>query len=109
MDLSNHKHYSPDGLVDDDGMIEIKCQIPSVHVQCIDTEKIDGKYIKQMNWGMHICERTYCDFVSYSPLVTDMPIWIKRVYRDEKLISELDEAADLFINEMLEIVKKIKG
>ena len=107
--MSNHKHYSPDGLVNHDGMIEIKSVIPSVHVETILSDNVPAAYRKQIQWGLHICERKWCDFVSYSPLITDKPIWIKRVYRDEKLIKELDEGADKFIEEMLELVEKIKG
>ncbi len=108
MDFANHKHVSPDGLVNDDGMVEIKCVIPSVHVETIISEKVPSAYWKQIQWGLHICQRKWCDFVSYSPTVVDMPIWIKRVYRDEKLIAELDEAADQFILEMLAVVEKIR-
>ena len=39
----------------------------------------------------------------------DKPIWVKRVYRDKKLIKKLDEGADKFIDEMLSLVEKIKG
>jgi hypothetical protein len=107
--ISPHKHCSPDALVGDDGMIEIKCVIPKVHVETIITESIDGSYIKQMQWSLHIAARKWCDFISYSPLMVNKPIWIKRVFRDEKLIKELDMEADKFIGEMLNIVKKIKG
>jgi putative phage-type endonuclease len=104
-----HKHESPDGLVDPIGKIEIKCVIPSVQVETILSDRVPAAYRKQCQWGLFICEREWCDFVSYSPLVVDRPIWIKRVSRDEKLITELDEGADKFIEEMLAIVEKIKG
>ena len=106
--MDEFTHYSPDGLVGDDGLIEIKCVIPSVHIETIDTDKIDGGYLKQINWGLFITQRQYCDFISWSPLVTDYPVWIKRVYRDEKLIKELNEGADKFIDELKSLVLKIK-
>src|SRR5210317_1118827 len=76
---AEHKHFSPDGLVDSDviieiksdGIIEIKCVIPSVHIETILSDKVPAAYRKQCQWGLHICERQWCDFVSYSPLVTD--------------------------------------
>jgi len=58
---------------------------------------------------LHICESEWCDFISYSPLVEDRSIWIKRTGRDEKLIKELDEGADKFITELLMIVERIKN
>jgi len=106
--LSDHKHYSPDGSVKDDGIIEIKCTIPSVHIETIMADRIPPEYVKQIQWGLFICERKWCDFISYSPLVIDRPIWIKRMERDEKAIQELNNGADKFIGEMLNIVKKIK-
>ena len=58
---------------------------------------------------MHICEAAWCDFISYSPFVVDKPMWVKRAVYDIKLIKELNEAADKFIEEMLAIVEKIKN
>ena len=102
-------HYSPDGLIGEDGLIEIKSTIPSVHIETIDTGKIDGGYLKQIAWGLHICRRSYCDFISWSPLVLDYSIWIKRVERDEKLIKDLNEGANKFIDELKSLVLRIKG
>jgi len=105
---SPHKHFSPDGLVGHN-IIEIKCTIPSVHIETVITDKVPAAYRRQIQWGMFVCESEWCDFVSYSPLVTDKPIFIKRTKRDEKLIKELDEGADLFIEELQSIVEKIRG
>ena len=102
------KHYSPDGLVSDEGIIEIKCVIPSVQIETIITEKIPGQYYKQMQWGLSICQRAWVDYVSYSPLVTDKPIWIKRCSPDNELIDSLHEGADKFIEELKTIVIRIK-
>ncbi|OEU68434.1 MAG: hypothetical protein BBJ57_02395 [Desulfobacterales bacterium PC51MH44] len=107
--VTDHKHESPDGLVDPDGKIEIKSVIPSVHVETILSDNVPAAYRKQVQWGLHICECQWCDFVSYSPLIIDKPIWVKRTYRDEKLIKELDEGANKFITEMLKLVEKIRG
>jgi len=105
---SEFKHYSPDGLLGFIAMIEIKCTIPSVHVETIDTGKIDGGYLKQIQWGLYVCQREWCDFISWSPLVTDYPIWIRRVERDEKLIKELNDGAEKFIDELKSLVLRIK-
>ena len=103
------RHFSPDGLIGTDGMVEIKCVIPKVQVETIDTGKVDGGYIKQIQWGLFICKRYWADFISWSPLVVDCPIWIKRVERDEKLIKELIGGAEKFIDELKSLVLKIKG
>jgi len=102
------KHYSEDGFVENNGIIEIKSQIQSVHIETIDTGKIDTSYYRQINWGLFITARNYCDFISWSPLVVDYPIWIKRFERDEKLIKDLNDGADKFIDELKSLVLKIK-
>ena len=107
--MSPHKHFSPDSLVGNDGIIEVKAQIPSVHIETILHDKVPAAYRKQCAWGLHVCKREWIDFISYSPLVKDRPIWIKRTGRDEKLIKELDEGADKFITELLMIVERIKN
>lgn len=106
---TDHKHFSPDGFIGTDGIVEIKSAIPSIHVERILTDKIEGNYIKQMTWGLHVCERKWVDFVSYSPLIADRPLWVKRYEWDEKLIKQLNEGADKFIGEMILLIKKIKG
>jgi hypothetical protein len=106
---SPHKHFSPDALCGDWGLVEIKSVIPSVHVETIWSGKVPAAYRKQCQWGLFITESDWCDFVSYSPLVTQRPMWVKRVKKDEELIDTLDIAADKFIAEMLEIVEKIRG
>lgn len=104
-----HFGCSPDGLVASDGMIEIKCPIPSVHIEYFIDGVVPSAYRKQIQWSLGVTGRAWCDFVSYSPTVSDKPILIIRSERNEKLISELRIAADTFIAEMLEIVKKIRG
>ena len=80
-----------------------------MHVETIWSGKVPAAYRKQCQWGLFITESDWCDFVSYSPLVTQRPMWVKRVKKDEELIDTLDIAADKFIAEMLEIVEKIRG
>jgi hypothetical protein len=75
-------------------------------VETIDMNRVPPEHIKQIQWGLQ--ERQWCDFISYCPAVSDAPIWIKRVYRDEKKINELNALADKFIKQMLAVVEKIK-
>jgi len=105
---TDHKGYSPDGLIDPDGLLEIKCPIASVHIETIIHNEIPAEYRRQCAWGLHICQRQWVDFVSYSPTVKGKEIWIIRRGRDEKLIRELDEGADKFIMELAALVRKVK-
>ncbi len=56
---------SPDGLVGDDGLIEIKCPNTAQHVEFLRTGKIDPGYEIQMLFQMYCTERQWCDFVSF--------------------------------------------
>ena len=103
-----HCHCSPDGLVEERGMIEIKSpQIPA-HVETLDKQKVPAQYVKQIQWSLQRTSREWLDFVSYNPEIITKPIFIKRCYRDEKLIKKLEEGADQFIAEMLEMVERIE-
>lgn len=102
-------HHSPDGMVNPDGIIEIKCVIPSVHIETIISDSVPPGYVKQIQWGLHICQRQWCDFISYSPTIQDRPIWIKRMGRNEALIKDMADGADKFLIEMAMIIRKIKA
>ena len=105
---TSHTHYSPDSLCDPDGVVECKAAIPSIHIERIINDKIEGNYYKQIQWGLYICERKWCDFVSYSPTVSVKPIWIKRYFWHPETIKELSEGADKFLREMATIIRRIK-
>ena len=77
---------SPDGLVGDDGLLEIKCPAPSTHVSYLRKESLPSTYKQQVMGQLWISEREWCDFVSYHP---DMKTLITRVYRDDEYISLL--------------------
>ena len=83
-----HKHVSPDGLIVDDGMLEIKNVIPSVFVEYKITGSIPTAYRRQMQWGLSRSGRTWCDYSVYcSDFVGKCdPISIVRVERDDKEI-----------------------
>jgi putative phage-type endonuclease len=92
---------SPDGLVGEDGLIEIKCPNTATHIDTLLSGKIDKKYILQMHWQM-ICEgRQWCDFVSFDPrLPSNMQLFIKRVEFDEVLAAEIVDAVKAFLTEL---------
>lgn len=105
-----HTHYSPDGFVGSDGMIEIKTVIPSVYAEFIDTGKIPTDHRKQMQWGLSICNRDWCDYVVYCPYAKTVDsIKVTRVFRDAKEIDALIDGAWNFIDEMLELYARISA
>lgn len=94
-------HASPDGLVGDDGLIEIKCPNTATHIETLLSEDVEGKYVKQMQWQMACCGRAWCDFVSFDPrLPAEMQMFVQRVPRDDEFIAELEREARLFLAEI---------
>lgn len=92
---------SPDGLVGDDGLVEIKCPNSATHIATLRGEPIPDKYIKQMQWQMACTERQWCDFASFDPRLPDaMQLHVQRVARDDALIDEMTEAVQNFLAEV---------
>lgn len=91
-------HASPDGLVGDDGLVEIKCPNSATHIATLKSEKIDTKYLYQMQWQMRCTDRQWCDFVSFDPRLPEpLRLWVKRVYRDNEQIAQLEEGVTQFL------------
>ena len=101
---------SPDGLIGDDGLIEIKAPNTSTHIDTLLSGAIDDKYIKQMQWQMYCTGRKWCDFVSYdNRLPENLRLFIKRVERDDKLIEEIKIEVVKFLAEVDDTVKRLIG
>jgi putative phage-type endonuclease len=96
---------SPDGLVGDDGMLEIKCPNTATHLDALQSESVPGKYVTQMQWQMACTDRQWCDFASYDPrLPESMRLFVKRVPRDDVMIAELEREVSGFLTEIDERV-----
>lgn len=92
---------SPDGLIGENGLVEIKCGNSATHIETLLTKTIPDNYIKQMQWQMVCTGRAWCDFVSYDKRLPEaMRLFVKRVARDGKLITELEIAARDFLAEI---------
>ncbi len=90
---------SPDGLVNPDGLLEIKCPDTKAHIETLLTKKVPEKYVKQMQWQMACTGRKWCDFATYDPrMPQELQLWILRVLRDDKIIAELEKEARLFLD-----------
>lgn len=91
---------SPDGLVGDDGLVEIKCPNTATHLDTLLSQTVPAKYITQMLWQMACTGRKWCDFVSYDPrLPESMSLFVKRIDRDDKRIAELETDVSAFLVE----------
>ena len=98
---------SPDGLVGDDGLIEIKCPIPSTHIENILKAKMPAHYRSQVQGQLWVTRRKWCDWISYCPAIQSRPFFSVRVLRDEKYINVLDVAVETFVKELQEMIYEI--
>lgn len=111
-----HNHLaagaSPDGFVNDDGLLEIKCPNTATHLDTLMYKKVPKQYVAQVQGQMWITGRKWCDFVSYDPRLPDnAQIFITRVERDEKFIAELEQEIIDFtqeVNDLVEFVRNFK-
>lgn len=81
--------YSPDGLVGDAGLIEVKCPRAKTHVQTILADEVPAYYMAQCQTGLLVSGCKWIDFVSY---VSGMPLYVKRVEPDPKWQAAITEA-----------------
>lgn len=100
---------SPDGMVGDDGLAEIKCPNSTTHIDTLLRGKMPTGYTPQVQGQMWVCDRKWCDFISFDPRLKKRPFFCIRVYRDEKYIMVLSAAVEQFKKELQEIIKQIEG
>ena len=99
---------SPDGLVGDDGLVEIKCPNTSAHIATLLGGAVPGQYMKQMHWQMACTGRQWCDFVSFDPrMPSDMQIYITRLHRNGVVIVELEREVRAFLAEVDETLDQL--
>ena len=99
---------SPDGLIGDDGLVEIKCPNTATHVDTLLGQEVPSKYIMQMQWQMACTGRKWCDFISYDPrLPASMQLFVKRVERDDAMIKDMEQEVIKFLAELDEKITKL--
>ena len=92
---------SPDGLVGDDGLLEIKCPNTATHIETLLSQTVPNKYNTQMQFQMACTGRLWCDFVSFdNRLPSELQLFVKRVPRDNMYIRLMEEEIVKFLNEL---------
>ena len=97
---------SPDSLIGDDGMLEIKTKLPKLQIAVLKSGEVPAEHIAQLQGQLWVAGRQWVDFVSYWP---GLPPFIKRVQRDEPYIAALKVAADDFLTELDALVEFIRN
>lgn len=92
---------SPDGLIGEEGLVEIKCPNTATHIETLIAREIPSRALPQMWWQMACTGRDWCDFVSYDPrMPLHMQLFIRRLERDGKKIGELEREVETFLAEL---------
>ena len=100
---------SPDGLVDDDGTIEIKCPKTSTHIQTLKSKKLPTQYYWQVQGQLWVTGRKWCDFISYDPRLPENAAYICiRVERDDEKIALLEQSVREFMAQVQDDTKLLK-
>lgn len=94
-------HASPDGLVGDEGLVEIKCPNSATHIDTLKSKKVPTKYLYQMQWQMRCTDRLWCDFVSFDDrLPENLQLFMVRIHRDDEHIATLEAEVRKFLTEV---------
>ena len=114
VELNEYIGCSPDGLVGEDGLVEIKCPDTATHlIDYIKDQKLPTAYTKQIQGQLWITGRRWCDFVSWDPelpsIPTDLRYFCMRIERDEKAIAAIEGGVSLFIAELNEMITWFQG
>lgn len=103
---NGQKGCSPDSLIGADGMLEIKTKLAHLQCEVLHCDEFPLEHKAQCQGQLWIAEREWVDFVSYWP---KLPLFAKRVFRDEPYINKLVSAVDQFNNELADLVEKIRA
>nr|WP_298522113.1 lambda exonuclease family protein [uncultured Halomonas sp.] len=95
--LNHGAGYSPDSLVGNEGLIEVKTKLPKYQIELLLADELPQEHVAQCQGGLWISEREWIDFISYWP---GMPLFVKRAYRDEVLIRTIAERVKAFYEEL---------
>lgn len=105
---------SPDGLVGDDltgntGTVEFKCPATHTHLATMETDAIPEKYLKQVQWGLAVTGRAWCDWCSFDPRLPERyQLYVKRIMRDPAMILYLEKQTVQFLKELDEKIARIE-
>ena len=101
---------SPDGLVGEHGLVELKCPNTATHIETLLGASVPRKYVSQMQWQMACTGRDWCDFASFDPrMPEDMRLFVRRLERSPSEIKALEFAVLEFLDELQAKIEKLQN
>jgi len=99
--------YSPDGLIGEEGLLEVKCPLATTHTKYLLDNKMPTDYWQQVQGGLWVSGRKWLDFVSFHQNFKEKQLFIIRVGRDEEYIEQLARLTQKAITMRDEILKQL--
>ena len=100
---------SPDGLVGDDGLLEIKAPNTTTQLKRALSDDYSSDYKAQIQMQLWVTEREWCDFVSFDPRLECASGYLQqRVYRNEEYIEDMKIKVYAFVERMNELINQLK-
>jgi putative phage-type endonuclease len=100
---------SPDGEIEDDGLLEIKCPDSTTHVEYLTAGVMPSDYIPQVQGQMWVTGRAYCDFVSFDPrMPANLQLFRVRVERDDAYCERLEAEVLQFLDETAALEQRLR-
>lgn len=98
----DHKYHdwigiSPDGILSDNGLLEIKCPKMRTHFEYIERNELPSEYRYQVQGQLFVSGLSYCDFMSFVP---EMKPFVIRVYPDVNLFHDFEGRLDVLIEQV---------
>ncbi len=104
-----HAGASPDGLVGEKGVIEIKCPDSHTHLNTLLKQEVPSKYLNQCHWQLAVTGREWLDWISFDPRWPDpMQMVIVRLERDPQFIYELESDVIQFLAEVADTCRELQ-
>ncbi len=104
--LNGENGYSPDSLVGDDGLLEVKTTKADIQLDILLRDRVPPEHTAQLQGGLWVSERAWIDVVIYSPR---LPLFVKRIGRDPDYIANLATEVAAFNAELAETVERIRS
>jgi len=109
IEYSDRIGVSPDGLIGEVGLIEIKCPKTTTQIDWFLKGKVPPEHYAQIQGQIWVSGREWCDFVSYDPrIVGESGYFEVRVPRDDEYIELLKDECAIFIGELEQLLEKLK-
>ncbi len=104
VELSEWVGCSPDGMIEESGLVQVKCPIFDTQIDYLSAQKVPGNYYKQMQFELYVTNRNWNDFYSWHPKLPPVQI---RVGRDEIMIEQIELRINGVVGEVKNKIKKL--